>query len=111
MKSSTAALKAAQAAIESIGLGYDLTVDLRLKYCKSTSLSDPRLIAVDDDQLRDIAVPGGFCIPQVPKSIKFDKGERMRFGSDVFSFQQVEKVLPFSFEILGFPGITVFFFS
>ncbi|KAH7534080.1 hypothetical protein FEM48_Zijuj04G0199400 [Ziziphus jujuba var. spinosa] len=87
-KSSTVALKAAQNAIQSIGLGYDLTVDLRLKYCKNCSLPDPRLIAVDDDQLRDIAIPGGFCIPQVPKSIKCDKGERMRFGSDVLSFQQ-----------------------
>lgn len=94
-KSSTVALKAAQNAIQSIGLGYDLTVDLRLKYCKSCSLSDPRLIAVDDDQLRDIAIPGGFCIPQVPKSIKCDKGERMRFGSDVLSFQQVKKFFPF----------------
>ncbi|KAF3444231.1 hypothetical protein FNV43_RR13921 [Rhamnella rubrinervis] len=92
VKSSTTALKAAQAAIQSIGLGYDLTVDLRLKYCKSCSLSDPRLIAIDDDQLRDIAIPGGFCIPQVPKSIKFDKGERMRFGSDVLSFQQMSEL-------------------
>ncbi|KAL5567401.1 hypothetical protein UlMin_030565 [Ulmus minor] len=91
-KSSTAVQKAAaEAAINSIGLGYDLTVDLRLKYCKRFSGSDPRLIAIDDDHRREIAIPGGICVPNVPKSIKLDKGERMRFGSDVLSFQQMSE--------------------
>lgn len=82
----------AELAIQSIGLGYDLTVDLKLKYCKrQQSGLDSRLIVIDDDQVREIAVPGagGVCIPNVPKSIKCDKGERMRFASDVLSFQQV----------------------
>ncbi|KAL6228130.1 hypothetical protein ACLB2K_002084 [Fragaria x ananassa] len=82
----------AEAAIKSIGLGYDLTVDLKLKYCKRHSSGvDSRLITIDDDQLRDISIPGGICIPNVPKSIKCDKGERMRFGSDVLSFQQMSE--------------------
>ena len=86
----TAQKAAADSAIRAIGLGYDLTVDLRLKYCKSSSSTDdPRLITIDDDLVREIAIPGGLCIPNVPKSIKCDKGERMRFGSDVLSFQQV----------------------
>lgn len=76
---------AAQAAIECIGLGYDLAEDLRLKYCKKQS----RLIAIEDDQVRDISVPGGILVQNVPKSIKCDKGERLRFNSDVLSFQQV----------------------
>lgn len=76
---------AAEEAIESIGLGYDMTVDLRLKYCKKQS----RLIAIDDDQVRDIAIPGGILVRNVPKSINCDKGERLRFSSDVLSFQQV----------------------
>ncbi|GMN26954.1 hypothetical protein TIFTF001_001481 [Ficus carica] len=92
---STAAQKAAaEAAIQAVGLGYDLTVDLRLKYCKRSAVSDAadhRLIAVDDDSLREIAIPGGICIRNVPKSIKCDKGERMRFGSDVLSFQQMSE--------------------
>lgn len=94
-RSSTAAQKAAaEAAIQAVGLGYDLTVDLRLKYCKRSAVSDAadhRLIAVDDDSLREIAIPGGICIRNVPKSIKCDKGERMRFGSDVLSFQQMSE--------------------
>ncbi|WCJ37729.1 MAC/Perforin domain-containing protein [Euphorbia peplus] len=80
------AKKSAEAAIDAIGLGYDVTMDLRLKYCKS------KLILIDDDQLlRDISIPGGFSIPNVPKSIKCDKGERMRFSSDVLSFQQMSE--------------------
>ncbi|CAL9019609.1 unnamed protein product [Prunus brigantina] len=96
--SKKAAAEAAEAAIKSIGLGYDLTVDLKLKYCKRQQSAvgvgvDSRLIAIDDDQVREIAIPGagGLCIPNVPKSIKCDKGERMRFGSDVLSFQQMSE--------------------
>ncbi|GFY93863.1 MAC/Perforin domain-containing protein [Actinidia rufa] len=84
---------AAETAIESIGLGYDLAVDLRLKYCKKhNSAADPRLITIDlDDKVRDIAIPGGILIPNVSKSIKCDKGERLRFSSDVLSFQQMSE--------------------
>lgn len=85
---------AAETAIDSIGLGYDLAVDLRLKYCKKQQQQqqhdDPRLITIDsDDKVRDITIPGGILIPNVSKSIKCDKGERLRFSSDVLSFQQV----------------------
>lgn len=76
---------AVKAAIESVGLGYDLAEDLKLKYCKRSS----RLIVIDDDQVRDVVVPAGIAVRNVPKSIKCDKGERLRFASDVLSFQQV----------------------
>lgn len=76
---------AAEAAIECIGLGYDVAEDLRLKYCKKQS----RLIGIDDDQVRDIAIPGGILVRNVPKSINCDKGDRLRYSSDVLSFQQV----------------------
>ncbi|KAK3035258.1 hypothetical protein RJ639_034695 [Escallonia herrerae] len=81
---------AAEAAIQSIGLGYDIAEDLRLKYCKGKS-AESRLIAIDDDQIRDIVIPGGILIPNVSKSIKCDKGERIRFSSDVLSFQQMSE--------------------
>ncbi|KAF7840179.1 MACPF domain-containing protein [Senna tora] len=84
------AKKAAEAAIRSIGLGYDLTNDLKFKYCKRES-SDPRLIAIDDDQVRVIGLPNGISIPNVPKSIKCDKGDRMRLCSEVLSFQQMSE--------------------
>ncbi|KAJ4965764.1 hypothetical protein NE237_017613 [Protea cynaroides] len=78
----------AEIAIESIGLGYDIAIDLRLKYCKKES-PDPRLIELDEEQGRDVVLPGDLTIHNVSKSIKCDKGERMRFRSDVLSFQQM----------------------
>lgn len=83
---------AAEEAISAIGLGYDLAMDFRLKYCKrQPGVSDSRLIAIDDDKVRDIVIPGGILVPNVPKSINCDKGERIRFSSDVFSFQQMSE--------------------
>lgn len=79
------ALEAAKAAIESIGCGYDISLDLRLKYRKS----EYRLLEIDESEGRDIVLPGGIAIPNVSKSIKCDKGERTRFRSDVIPFQQV----------------------
>nr|POF17283.1 macpf domain-containing protein [Quercus suber] len=78
---------AVKAAIGSVGLGYDLAEDLKLKYCKRSS----RLIVIDDDQVRDLVVPAGIAVRNVPKSIKCDKGERLRFASDVLSFQQMSE--------------------
>lgn len=91
------AAEAANFAIQSIGCGYDISLDLRLKYRKGESFSDVganqnrncRLIEIEEDEGRDIVLPGGLLIPNVSKSIKCDKGERTRFRSDVLSFQQV----------------------
>ena len=90
--------KSAELAIRSIGLGYDIAADLRLKYCKR-DLSDPCLIEIDDGEGRDVVLPGGVCIPNVSTSIKCDKGERMRFTSDVLSFQQVLCALLLAFAV------------
>ncbi|KAI9114397.1 hypothetical protein K1719_014625 [Acacia pycnantha] len=82
--------KFAETAINSIGLGYDLTNDLKLYSCKK-NFPDPRLIAIDKDQLRTIELPNGISVSNVSKSIKCDKGERMRLCSDVLSFQQMSE--------------------
>ncbi|KAI4342237.1 hypothetical protein MLD38_026883 [Melastoma candidum] len=85
------AKEAAQVAIASIGRGYDVAIDLRLKYCKGDS-DGLRLIEIDDaDSSRDLVLPGGISIPNVSRSIKCDKGERTRFRSDVLSFQQMSE--------------------
>ncbi|KAH7575908.1 hypothetical protein JRO89_XS02G0249900 [Xanthoceras sorbifolium] len=84
------ARKAAEVAIGSIGCGYDIAKDLRLKYCKG-DLGDSRLIEIDGEGGREIVLPGGISIPNVSKSIKCDKGERTRFRSDIFSFQQMSE--------------------
>ncbi|KAF7143533.1 hypothetical protein RHSIM_Rhsim05G0114100 [Rhododendron simsii] len=82
--------EAANVAIQSIGRGYDISLDVRLKYCKG-DLSAPRLIEFGEDQGREIILPDGISIPNVSKSIKCDKGERTRFRSDVISFQQMSE--------------------
>ncbi|KAK4416619.1 MACPF domain-containing protein [Sesamum alatum] len=94
LKARARARAAAEEAVQCIGLGYDLTMDLSFKYCKKqqqTSKDGSRLIAVDVNQVRNIAFPGGFVVKDVPKSISCDKGERMRFSSDVLSFQQMSE--------------------
>jgi hypothetical protein len=78
----------AEAAIKCIGLGYDVAEDLRLNYCKHESQP---LISIDDHHVRDIVIPGGILIPNVSKSVNCDKGERMRFSSDVITFQQMSE--------------------
>ncbi|CAA2998059.1 Hypothetical predicted protein [Olea europaea subsp. europaea] len=86
-------LKAAvEEAVHCIGLGYDLTLDLLLRYCKKEVTEDgSRLIGIDDDQVRDITIPGGGLVQNVPHSINCDKGERLRFCSDVLSFRQMSE--------------------
>ncbi|KAL5221370.1 hypothetical protein ABZP36_026083 [Zizania latifolia] len=81
----------AESAIRSIGLGYDVATDIRLKYCKQRSTPDPLLIELDHGEVQDIVLPGNLTVARVPKSIKCDKGERMRFRSDVLSFQQMSE--------------------
>ncbi|XP_039058179.1 MACPF domain-containing protein At4g24290-like [Hibiscus syriacus] len=83
--------EAAEIAIGSIGCGYDIGMDLRLKYCKGSNSKDPCLIEIDEDGGHEIVLPGGISIPDVSKSIKCDKGERTRFRSDVLSFQQMSE--------------------
>ncbi|XP_039006536.1 MACPF domain-containing protein At4g24290-like [Hibiscus syriacus] len=83
--------KAAEIAIGigSIGCGYDIGTDLRLKYCKGNNSKDSCLFEIDEDGGHEIVFPGGISIPNVSKSIKCDKGERTRFRSDILSFQQM----------------------
>ncbi|XP_010917939.1 MACPF domain-containing protein NSL1 isoform X1 [Elaeis guineensis] len=79
---------AAEMAVAAVGCGYDLSSDLRLTYCK-TGPSGSRLIELDGTLAHDLMLPGGIVVPGVPHSIKCDKGERLRFRSDVVSFHQM----------------------
>lgn len=77
---------AAERAVAAVGCGYDLAADLRLAYCK-----EGRLIEIETAGARDLVLPGGIVVPDVPKSIRCDKGERTRFRSDVLSFHQMSQ--------------------
>lgn len=75
---------AAEKAVSVIGQGYDLCSDIRFSACKPC-----RLIEIDPKRSRDMVFPGGVVVPNVPSSIKCDKGERTRFHTDVLTFNQV----------------------
>ncbi|CAI0468760.1 unnamed protein product [Linum tenue] len=82
---------AAEKAVSAIGLGYDLTKDLRLSACKPGP-SGSKLIRLDPNlPTRDLVVPGGTVVHNVWSGIKCDKGERTRFRSDVVSFNQMSE--------------------
>ncbi|PIN21227.1 hypothetical protein CDL12_06073 [Handroanthus impetiginosus] len=90
----------AEAAVKSIGLGFDMVMDCRLEYCKNPD--GRRLLDFDHDHVRDLAVPGGISVPNVPECIKCGKGERTRFHSDILSFQQMSE--QFNQDICGDVG-------
>lgn len=79
-------------ALESLGLGYDLTSDFRLKFAKGIK-GEGRLVVLDESNNRDIVIPGGVTIPGVSEDIRCDKGDRIRFKSDVLEFNQMSELL------------------
>lgn len=83
---------AAEKAVAAIGMGYDLTADIRLSGCKPGQ-DGSSLIELDRSRSKDLALPGGggVVVPGVSASIKCDKGERTRFRSDVLSFHQMSE--------------------
>lgn len=84
MAASDLRLEAAQNAINSIGLGFDITQDIAFDNCKKGS----RLIFVNEKQCRNLEIPGGVSIPNVPNSIKCVRGESIRVHSEVLTLQQ-----------------------
>ncbi|QCE13076.1 hypothetical protein DEO72_LG11g69 [Vigna unguiculata] len=78
--------------IEYLGKGIDFTSDFRLKFAKGKGSA--RLVVVDEDNKRDITVPGtAATIPNVSQDIRCDKGDRLRFKSDVLQFNQMSELL------------------
>lgn len=75
----------AEEAVQCLGKGFDLTSDFRLKYCKGNQ----RLVLLNEADKRELKLPGFGAINDVPTDIKGDKGDRIRFQSDILSFNQV----------------------
>lgn len=76
-------------AVEAIGLGFDLASDFRLRYAKGRE----RLVAVEERNKKDIMVGAGVTVPGVPEGIRCDKGDQVRFKSDVLEFNQMSELL------------------
>ncbi|XP_045823386.1 MACPF domain-containing protein At4g24290-like isoform X3 [Trifolium pratense] len=82
---SVSGFEAAQKAINTLGLGFDLTQDINFDNCKTGS----RLILIDGEQCRHLEIPGGVSIPDVSNSIRCVGGESIRINSEVLTLQQM----------------------
>jgi hypothetical protein len=87
---SISGFEAAQKAINTLGLGFDLTQDINFDNCKTGS----RLILIDEEQCRRLDIPGGVSIPDVSNSIRCVGGESIRINSEVLTLQQVCFYIP-----------------
>lgn len=92
-------------ALEALGQGFDLSSDFRLKFSKGLNGSDGRLVVLNEANKRDIVIPSGeVTIHGVPEDIRCDKGDRIRFKSDVLAFNQVKASI-FLYSVLNFAAL------
>ncbi|KAJ1407330.1 Membrane attack complex component/perforin [Sesbania bispinosa] len=85
-------------ALESLGKGFDLASDFRLRFAKGIrgGKGSKRLVVLDEQNKRDILIPGtggATTIEGVSENIRCDKGDRIRFKSDVLEFNQMSELL------------------
>ncbi|KAI5678128.1 hypothetical protein M9H77_09078 [Catharanthus roseus] len=74
-------------AINSLGKGFDITSDFRLKFCKGKE----RLISLNETETKELLVPGFGSFKDVSIDIKCDKGDRTRYQSDILDFNQMSE--------------------
>ncbi|ESW32436.1 hypothetical protein PHAVU_002G322500 [Phaseolus vulgaris] len=74
-------------ALNSLGKGFDLTFDFRLKFCKG----EERLVLLNETEKRELTVPGFGPISDVSGDIKCDKGDCTRYQSDILTFNQMSE--------------------
>ncbi|KAJ6845367.1 MACPF domain-containing protein-like [Iris pallida] len=86
-------------ALRTLGLGFDLTNDFRLRFAKRFP-DGRRLVELGggggdegEGDTRDVVVNGNVTLRDVPVSIGCDKGDRIRFRSDVLEFSQMSELL------------------
>lgn len=82
-------MAAAEKAVRCLGLGFDMTCDLRLKFCKD---SGGCVVARSSGEGKPVAVPGIGVVRDVPADVKCGKGDRVRFKSDAIEFNKVSTI-------------------
>ncbi|KAL8100704.1 MACPF domain-containing protein At1g14780-like [Apium graveolens] len=78
-----------RSALDSLGKGFDLTSDFRLKYCKGKD----SLVSLTRDQTKQLSVPGFGEFNDVSADIKCGKGDRTRYQSDILDFNQMSEFM------------------
>ncbi|RWW88584.1 hypothetical protein BHE74_00002534 [Ensete ventricosum] len=76
---------AVERALRCLGRGFDVACDFRPEYCRGKD----RLVVINEDEKRELAVPGFGLFKDVCVDVKCDKGDRVRYQSDVLEFNQV----------------------
>lgn len=84
---STTNISTVEKALSSLGKGFDLTSDFRLKFCKGKE----RLVLLNETERREIAIPGFGPAGDVSVDIKCDKGDRTRYQSDILDFNKMSE--------------------
>ncbi|KAK8949502.1 MACPF domain-containing protein [Platanthera zijinensis] len=81
--------EAVERALQCLGRGFDVASDFRPKHCKGKE----SLVLLNDDESVDLAIPvaGAGVLRRVSVDIKCDKGERVRYQSDVFEFSRMSE--------------------
>lgn len=81
-------MEVGEEAVRALGAGFDLTSDFRLRFAKA---SEGRRLVELGGETRDVPLPGGAgaVLRGVPRDVGVDKGDRIRFRSDVLEFNQV----------------------
>uniref|UniRef100_A0A0D9VKR4 MACPF domain-containing protein n=1 Tax=Leersia perrieri TaxID=77586 RepID=A0A0D9VKR4_9ORYZ len=82
-------MAAAEKAVRCLGRGFDMTGDLRLKYCKGGGAG---CLVERSGETAALTVPGVGVIGDVPTDVRCDKGDRVRFKSDVLEFSKMSEL-------------------
>jgi len=87
MAENAPALNTALNSIQALGRGFDVTSDIRFLYCKGAAGS--RLVVIDEENTKDLAVSHDLIVPNVPVDIAYSAGETKRIQTGVRDFHQM----------------------
>ncbi|PON69172.1 Membrane attack complex component/perforin (MACPF) domain containing protein [Trema orientale] len=73
--------------IQALGRGFDVTSDIRLLYCKGAPGS--RLLQLDEAQTRDLVLPNGLVVPNVPLDLDCSPGKTTTEKVPVCTFHEM----------------------
>ncbi|KAJ6826903.1 MACPF domain-containing proteinisoform X2 [Iris pallida] len=79
---------AVERGLRCLGRGFDVTCDFRAKHCKGRE----RLVVLNEEETVELALPGFGSVPDVSVDVKLDKGDRIRYRSDVLAFNQMSEL-------------------
>ncbi|CAN6274528.1 unnamed protein product [Urochloa humidicola] len=83
------AVAAVEKAVRCLGRGFDMTCDMRLRYCKDAGGC---LVDRSGVETAPLAVPGVGMVSGVPADVKCGKGDHVRLKSGVLEFNKMSEL-------------------